>query len=50
MKPEEMTPEQLKELIKECASVYIENVNIIASTPIRMPEEVFNQLMEYSKN
>lgn len=45
-KPEEMTEDELRELVKKLATVYIENVNIIATTPIKVPENI----MDYSRN
>lgn len=48
MKLEEMTDEQLRDFIKEAATVYIENVNIIATSAIEMPDVI--KLTDYSRN
>lgn len=50
MDPSKMTEDELREFVKKLTTVYIENVNIIATTPIRMPETMFNELIDYSRN
>ena len=49
-RPEEMTEDELREFVKKLTSVYIENVNIIACTPIRIPETIIDHLNDYSRN